>query len=437
MQVGDAAVTLDDFRAYLPQHGYIYLPTYELWPAASVNASIPPIPTGRTGEDGKAILIKPSLWLDQQRAVHQMTWAPGHDTLISNRLIVDGGWIEQLGVTCFNLYRPPLPISDSADPDKAGPWIAHVERLLGHAESKHTIRWLADRVQCPGKKVNHALVLGGAQGIGKDTLLEPVKRSVGPWNFAEVAPTHLLGRFNGWLKSVILRVNEARDLGDVNRYSFYEHMKSYTAAPPDVLRVDEKNLREYSVMNVCGVIITTNHKTDGLYLPADDRRHFVAWSDRTKEEFGADYFRKMYAWYQSGGIEHVAAYLHQLDLSDFDAKAPPPKTAAFWIIADANRAPEDAELADALDALQFPEATTLAQLADHSPNGLGEWLRDRRNARQVPHRLETAGYVPVRNDAAKDGLYKVAGKRQVVYAHAKLTLRDQIAAANRLVEAIR
>jgi hypothetical protein len=44
-------------------------------------------------------------------------------------------------------------------------------------------------------------------------------------------------------------------------------MKVYTAAPPDVL--DEKHLREYAVFNVCGVIITTNHKTDGLFLPAE------------------------------------------------------------------------------------------------------------------------------------------------------------------------
>jgi len=65
-------------------------------------------------------------------------------------------------------------------------------------------------------------------------------------------------------------------------------MKSYTAAPPDVLRVDEKNLREHSVMNCCGVIITTNYKSDGIYLPADDRRHFVAWSDLTKDDFAIE-----------------------------------------------------------------------------------------------------------------------------------------------------
>ncbi len=154
---------------------------------------------------------------------------------------------------------------------KADRWLEHVAKVFGE-DSDHIVCWLAHRVQHPGDKINHALVMGGKQGIGKDTLLEPVKRAVGPWNFAEVSPHHMLGRFNGFLKSVILRVSEARDLGDVNRFQFYDHMKAYTAAPPDVLRVDEKHLREHAVTNCCGVIITTNHKADGIYLPADDWR---------------------------------------------------------------------------------------------------------------------------------------------------------------------
>jgi hypothetical protein len=79
-------------------------------------------------------------------------------------------------------------------------------------------------------KINHALVIGGAPGIGKDTLFEPVKQAIGPWNFVEVSPSQIMGRFTGFLKSVILRVSEVRDLGEVNRYEFYEHMKAYTAA---------------------------------------------------------------------------------------------------------------------------------------------------------------------------------------------------------------
>jgi hypothetical protein len=97
----------------------------------------------------------------------------------------------------------------------------------------------------------------------------------------------------------------------------------------DVLRVDEKNIREYSVPNVSGVIITTNHKTNGIFLPADDRRHYVAWSDLSRPSFEREYWNKLWCWYNAGGDGHVAAYLAQLDLSSFDAKAPPPKTQAF------------------------------------------------------------------------------------------------------------
>ena len=211
---------------------------------------------------------------------------PGLPMLIRDRLISDGGWIERSGVTCFNLYRAPT--IEPGNAGKADPWLDHVRRVFGD-NAEHIMNWLAHRVQRPQEKINHALVLGGNQGIGKDTLLEPVKHAVGPWNFAEVSPQHMLGRFNGFLKSVILRVNEARDLGDFNRFQFYDHMKAYTAAPPDVLRVDEKNLREHSVLNVWR---HHHHQPqgDGIYLPADDRRHFVAWSALSKDSFDESYW---------------------------------------------------------------------------------------------------------------------------------------------------
>jgi hypothetical protein len=136
-----------------------------------------------------------------------MTWAPGEPMLVANRLISDGGWIERKKVTCFNLYRPP--VREPGNAAEAAPWIDHVHRVFPE-DAAHIIKWFAHRVQRPQEKINHALVLGGNQGIGKDTLLEPVKRAVGPWNFSEVSPKQMLGRFNGFLKSVILRVNEAR-----------------------------------------------------------------------------------------------------------------------------------------------------------------------------------------------------------------------------------
>jgi hypothetical protein len=276
-------------------------------------------------------------------------------------------------------------------------------------------------------------VLIGDPGIGKDTLLEPVKRAVGNWNFQEVSPQQIMGRFNSYVRSVILRVSEAHDLGEVNRYTFHDRMKTLIAAPPDVLRCDEKNLREHAVFNCTGVIYVTNYRTDCLYLTPDDRRHYVLSSPLKKEGFVHGYFNTLWNWY-SGGDRHVATFLAERDISKFDPKAPPPKTKAFWDIVDANRAPEDAGLADAIDKIGNPQATTLEHITTNTSGyELWQWLHDHRSRRAIPHRMEKVGYVSIRNDDAKDGLWKINGRRQVIYARAELSAAQQLAAARTLL----
>ena len=97
------------------------------------------------------------------------------------------------------------------------------------------IAWLAHRVQYPGIKINHALVLGGAPKIGKDTLLEAVVRTVGEWNFLNIKLNHLVGKNNNFLKTLIVRLNEVRDTNDqgpVDLYRLNDHMKDVLATPP-------------------------------------------------------------------------------------------------------------------------------------------------------------------------------------------------------------
>ena len=425
-----SGVSIDDFVSYMPQHSYIFKPTREMWPAASVNGCLPRVLVGFT-EKGRPIYQSASKWLDQNSRVEQMTWCPGEPMLIKDRLIAEGGWIRRPGCTVFNLYRPPT-IRPKAGPVE--PWRNHVVHLYPD-DAEHIIRWLAHRVQHPNVKINHALVLGGAQGIGKDSILEPVKHAVGPWNFIEVSPQQAFGPFNGFLRSVILRISEARDLGEFDRFKFYDHLKAYTAAPPDVLRVNEKYLREYSLPNVTGVVITTNHKTDGIFLPADDRRHHVAWSDRIKDDFTTKYWNEIWQWYTAGGHEAVAHYLATYPLNGWSPKAPPPQTHAFFEIVASSCAPEDAEMADALEALGWPDVTTLQHVKDTADPEFRVWLGDRKNSKRISHRLETCGYVAVPSGRQKDGRWKIKGKNVILYARNSLSVRDRETAARRLVEA--
>ena len=75
-------------------------------------------------------------------------------------------------------------------------------------------------------KINHGLVMAGTPGIGKDTLLEGVKHTIGHWNFQEISPERLKDEFNPYIRSVILRISEARDLGDIDLFAMHEEDKN-------------------------------------------------------------------------------------------------------------------------------------------------------------------------------------------------------------------
>jgi hypothetical protein len=434
-------LSIGDFVAHMPSKKFIYIPTGDLWPAASVDARVPPCEVvDNSGNpvlksNGEPLRELASDWISSHSPVEQMTFAPGEPKIILGRVMQESGWNSLDGAAAFNIYLPPPRLPVNADPAKAGKWLAH-GKLLYPEQDSHIVKYFAHCAQRPGEKINHGLVLGGEQGIGKDTLLAALRYAVGAWNVQEVSASTMMGRFNGYNRSVVLVINEAKDLGEVNRYQFYEHMKPYLAAPPDALRTDEKNRPEYYVLNVCRGVMTTNHQTSGIYLPADDRRHYVAWSFVKAASFPERYWIEFWKWYESEGFGHVAAYLRTLDISDFDPKAPPPRTHAFWAIVDANRSDEDAELADLLDRLNRPPAVTIGRLIETASEGAlyptAEWLKDRKNRRAIPIRLERCGYIFVRNGDAEDGLFVISGRRQVIYARSDLAPREQFTAARTL-----
>ena len=293
-------------------------------------------------------------------------------------------------------------------------------------------------------------MFGGVPNIGKDTIIEGVREAVGGWNIREASPPDLFEKYNGFAKAVILRISETRDLGELSQHALYNKMKTYLAAPPPTIMVNEKYINQYEIINVCGVIFTSNYKETGLYLPPDDRRHFVLWSERKPEDFKPEDFKPqdftprqknptfwnwMWDWYETqNGYAHVAAYLQQLDVSKFNPKEPPPKTEAFWAIANANRPREENELAELLIAMGQPPATTLAlmEAAPIQSMKLRDWLNDSRNRRVISKHMKTAGYESVHNPDSDNGLWRINGVKQVVYAREEFTVAQRIDAARDL-----
>jgi Family of unknown function (DUF5906) len=432
--------TSDEFFSVAPLHKCIYRPGRDIWPNAAVDARLPPVPlTNAHGTPvltakGKVKTMPASVWLAQHRSVERVVWLPGADEVISGRIAVESGWIPKSGATNYNLYLPPNDIP--GDAAKAGMWIGHI-RTLFPDEADHIIGWKAHRIQRPGIKPNFGILLIGPPGIGKDTILVPLREGVGPWNYKDIKLNQLATTpFNDYLCAVVLRINEVRDAGDagkskIDRYSLHDHMKPLLASPPETFRINRKNIQEFAGFNIVGVIITSNHQ-DALYLPEDDRRLLVANSPCKAGQFAPEFFARFYHWYENeGGIGHVIAFLKSYDLARFDAYAPPPKTAGFWNIVVSDYGPEHGELLDAIEALGNPEALTIADLAGKAPGA--EWLTDRTKGRLTNHRLRRGGYEQTPNPETLEnkGLWQVDKKRVMIYARAELGPWERVEAARR------
>ena len=144
--------------------------------------------------------------------------------MIANRLVIEGGWIVRKGVTCFNLYQPPtIKLGDGGD---VNPWLKHIRRTLsGRRQSYH---FLAGASRAAPRREDQSRA-GDRWRPGHRQGHDAGAGQEGRWRLEFLRTFSLadpMGRFNPFLKSVILRINEARDLGEYDRFKFYDHLKA-------------------------------------------------------------------------------------------------------------------------------------------------------------------------------------------------------------------
>ena len=300
-------------------------------------------------------------------------------------------------------------------------------------------------MQNPAGKINHGIVIGSYdQGVCKDAFISAVKRAIGKSNWrskgASAVIKNIENNFTPFLRSTILQISEVHEMGD-KRFAFYDLIKDWCAAPPDMLTVADKHVREYPILNAVLPIFTTNHLTDGLYIPPEDRRIFYVWSPRRQDDFSKAFWDDYFDQLKRGDDEHVAAYLMARDLSKFSPGEPPVKTSAWREAVAANRDPGDGELNDLLDHMADDWALIAGDLGPRAPALTLEQIRrhpfathtlktlfgDIAKRRTANHRLASARYSSFANPDRADGLWKINGRAQAVYVWSELRPSDKMA----------
>ena len=236
------------------------------------------------------------------------------------------------------------------------PWLEHVERMIPtDFEREHFLNVLAYKIQNPNRKINHAVLIGGYPGSGKDTMLAPFFWAIGgdsKTNCSLVRNEDLSSQWGYALECEVMEIAELRQAEARDRRALENSLKPIIAAPPEFLPVHRKGLHPYESLNRILVIAFTNERA-AISIPSDDRRWFCLWSDAGRlPEADA---QALWGWYKgadsansnlNSGMAAVAAYLRARDVSNFNPGATPPMTEAKAIMIDQGRSTAESYLVE-------------------------------------------------------------------------------------------
>lgn len=282
-------------------------------------------------------------------------------------------------------------------------------------ERDHLLDALACKVQHPNKKINHALLIGGRPGSGKDTMLAPFFWAIGgatKSNCSLVRNEELTSQWGYALECEVMEIAELRQAEAKDRRALENQLKPIIAAPPELLQVNRKGLHPYMALNRVLVVAFSNERA-AISIPSDDRRWFCIWSDALP--LSTSDAQALWAWYHAGGFEAIAAYLHSRDVSAFNPAGAPPMTEAKMIMIDQGRSTAETYLVDLISMRsgEFSKgviASPLHMLCDRLQGGAPVGTKVVQAA--LLHALKEAGWV----DLGRVGTREYQTKKQLFCA---------------------
>lgn len=293
---------------------------------------------------GKGPRVGAGVWFDENRdakggkTLAGITYAPGESVICAEDGLVYGNkWTDG---------RP------AGKPGDVSPWLALIERLVPDREEReHILNVFAYKRQFPNVKINHAILLIGDPGIGKDSLYAPFLYAIGgraQRNVHIVKGDELTSQFGYGLENEVMVLNELRQPEGKDRRAMENHLKPIIAAPPEYLTVNRKGMHPYQAVNRILVLAGSNYDVP-ISLPSDDRRWFVVKSSAAP--LSSSEAARLWAWYLTGGgFAAVAAWLQARDVSAFNPGARPPLTDAKLLMIEQGMSGAEAFLVDLISA---------------------------------------------------------------------------------------
>ena len=204
------------------------------------------------------------------------------------------------------------------------PWLDLVDSLMGGNPEliNYFINYFAHLIQKPQDLPGVALVMRGAQGVGKGSVIEPLNLILGQHAAYANSQNQFMGRFDAHLATALLIFADESVWGGDK--SAEGALKGMITNP--VLSVEDKHKPIYKIRNYRRMIFATNEDW-AVPVGEGDRRYFVVDVGGKYDKNSQFWEDVYYPWLNNGGASALLAYLQEVDISGFKVRRIPDTTA--------------------------------------------------------------------------------------------------------------
>lgn len=182
-----------------------------------------------------------------------------------------------------------------------------IDKMLSHLnmlvpdkrEQTIVLDWLTYVYQNPGKRINWALFIQGAQGTGKSYFSSMMGYLLGA-NSKTLEASAIAERFTSWAHGSRMTTIEEVRVSGTSKFSVMDRIKIFVTN--DTIQIEEKGRDHRVVPNFTNYLMLSNHK-DALPIDDGDRRYCAIFTDIQSEE---ELYKKL------GGKEAAEEYFDEL-----------------------------------------------------------------------------------------------------------------------------
>ncbi|TXH54331.1 MAG: DUF3854 domain-containing protein [Desulfurellales bacterium] len=209
---------------------------------------------------------------------------------------------------------------------------------ISKEEKEWVLSWMACPIIRPGTKLFSAIVVHGrTTGTGKTFLGYTLARIYGK-NFIEIKNENLHDTW--WAENRQFVVGN--EISGTDKRQDADAMKNMITQ--ETININIKFIPQFTIPDCVNYYLTSNH-ADALWLEDEDRRFFVHEVPHT-EPLALEFYSKYEHWLDNGGAAALMEWFLRRDISAFNPKGPPPRTAARERMINMGKSDLDAWCAD-------------------------------------------------------------------------------------------